>query len=499
MKRIYLLLFATTSTVFAFTQETDGDELFNDNILHEIRFENADTNVFIDTKDYQQLNMYIDNNLIENVGFKRKGNISGYSTTNKYGIKIKTNKYVSGTEYDGAKEFTLHMNFQDPSMLREKLTYDLCNDLGLYSLRTAFAKVYINDVYWGVYTLVEGKDEMYKQLFDNRGMDAIESLDFGNMCYVSNDPSEYDYDNNGGWPRYQLEGGDGVTAWPMFADMIDDVNNTSDVDYLNVAGESLNLEDFFRYQAANVYLMNMDSYIGFQGNQIYVYDTLEKIWQVTPWDFNASFGLWDTNNEDPASYSMIPNTISNGCVASKMNDIPELKTYYLDGMCELHNALSDTTTYFSRIDFFKNLIKDAVYDDSRKVISDQDFDDATEYGTLSLFGEDIPSLKRFINLRNDVISAGFVTESYSCDPTLTITEDEMIEISIFPNPVVSNLNIVGLQKDASMKVFNLTGQQVLEVGVSQNVLDVSSLDKGIYFLKIYSRGNGLTTKRFLKQ
>ena len=86
-------------------------------------------------------------------------------------------------DYDGIKEFTLHMNFQDPTMLREKLTYDICEEMGLFSLRTAFAKVYINNVYWGLYTLVEGKDEMYKHQFGNRSSDAIESLDFGDMCY----------------------------------------------------------------------------------------------------------------------------------------------------------------------------------------------------------------------------------------------------------------------------------------------------------------------------
>ncbi|PJA09985.1 MAG: hypothetical protein COX70_00205 [Flavobacteriales bacterium CG_4_10_14_0_2_um_filter_32_8] len=42
------------------------------------------------------------------------------------------------------------MNFEDPTLMREKLTYDICNEMGLFSLRTAFTKVYINNVYWGV-------------------------------------------------------------------------------------------------------------------------------------------------------------------------------------------------------------------------------------------------------------------------------------------------------------------------------------------------------------
>ncbi len=41
------------------------------------------------------------------------------------------------------------------------MTYDICFEMVLLSLRTAFTKVYINNVYWGG-KIVEGKDEMYK-------------------------------------------------------------------------------------------------------------------------------------------------------------------------------------------------------------------------------------------------------------------------------------------------------------------------------------------------
>ncbi len=40
------------------------------------------------------LKMFIDGNLVDSVGCKRKGNISKYVSTNKFGIK--TNKYVTG-------------------------------------------------------------------------------------------------------------------------------------------------------------------------------------------------------------------------------------------------------------------------------------------------------------------------------------------------------------------------------------------------------------------
>ena len=277
MNKLILIFTLALATLTTSAQNLDGENLFDDSFLHEIRFELTDTNHFITTKEYQQVKMILDDSLVDSIGFKRKGNISGYLDPNKLAIKIKTNKYVDGKEYDDLKEFTLHMNFQDPTMMREKLTYDICKEMDLFSLRTAFAKVFINDKYWGIYTIVEGKDEMYKQVFDNRDMDAIESLDFGKMCYISENSNEYDSDNNGGIPTYKHENGDPLTAWPRFAKMIDKANNTSINQYLDTVSKYLNLKDFFKYQAINVYLMNMDSYISFRGNQIYVYNEIPKI------------------------------------------------------------------------------------------------------------------------------------------------------------------------------------------------------------------------------
>ena len=209
-------------------------------------------------------------------------------------------------------------------------------------------RVYINDQYWGLYTVVEGKDEMFKHRFDHRDADAIESLDFGNMCFLGTDPDLYNEDKTG-FPYYVLENGNEGTAFPLFADMIDKANNTSSDNYMDVVPNYLNLEDFIKYQAANVYLLNFDSYLKFYGNQIYMFDTTNQIWQVIPWDFNASLGLW--GDEAANNYPMIPPQISNGCIASKIKDVPELNLSYLDAMCELSQTICDTTAIFNRIDF----------------------------------------------------------------------------------------------------------------------------------------------------
>lgn len=498
MKKVLFLLVFSGMAWGTFAQ-TDGAQLFDDSFLHEIRFESADTMHFIQTKSYQQLRMVVDGQALDSVGFKRKGNISAYTNPNKFAIKIKTNKYVKGREYDGIKEFTLHMNYQDPSMMREKLTYDICAAMGLYSLRTAFAKVYINNEYWGLYTLVEGKDEMYKQVFSDRDMDAIESLDIGNMCFISNTPSDYDVDNNGGIPTYKFENGNENTAWPRFAQMIDKANNTADNVYLDTVSKYLNLRDFFRYQAINTWLMNMDSYIGFQGNQIYVYDVNTQRWEVTPWDFNASFGLWDTNNTTPSSFPMLPDAITTGCIASKLNSIPTLKNYYLEAMCTLNQTVGDTTAFFAKIDQWKAQIQQAVYTDTRKHISNADFDRATSYGFHPLFGDNQPALKTFIAQRLAVIKQGLSNENYTCAPVATHSKTELSGLRIFPNPTADILQIQFEQApDAPYEVtlFNTLGQRLQQ---HQNTpqLSLATLTRGWYLVTV-TQGKQQYTVRIFK-
>ncbi len=506
MRNLILIILITCA--FVINAQVPGNSIFDDSFLHEIRFENADTNNWINTKNYQMLNIVVDGNPVDSVGMKRKGNISKYPSTNKYAIKVKTNKYVLGKYYDGIKEFTLHMNYQDPTMLREKLTYDICEEIGLYSLRTAFAKVYINNVYWGLYTIVEGKDEMYKHKFGNRSSDAIESLDFGDMCYHGTNISEYDVDDPGNfWPRYEFSNGDPNTAWPSFINMLDKANNTINSEYLDTIPKYLNIEDFFKYQAINVYLMNFDSYISLRGNQIYVFDTLNKKWQVTPWDFNASFGLWETNNYHVTSYPMIPNSISNGCMADKLNTFPQLKNYYLDAMCELASIVCDTTTMFNKINQWKSQIQQAVYTDNRKVANNTDFDNGLEYGYHNVYGlTNVPALKTLISERYNLITQALNNEGHNCSVAVKEISEPFNNVTIFPIPVKGLLTInLDLKEEthSTIVISDILGNTISVIsnnkklsGNNQFFWSTDGVANGIYFIRIKT-GKSIQVKKFI--
>ena len=72
------------------------------------------------------------------------------------------------------------------------------------------------------------------------------------------------------------------------------------------------------------------------------------------------------------------------------------------------------------------------------------------------------------------------------------------QITLYPNPVVSELHISGFDnKGGSVSIFNMVGKEVLHMPYS-NVVGVRELPRGNYTLKI-TNGNTVLSKTFVKQ
>lgn len=488
---IFIAVFITNTSLFA-----QGGNLFNDNILHEIYFENADTSL-IGSGNYQMVKIIFDGTVVDSVGIKDKGNISAGVPNLKLPLKIKTNQYVQGKKLDGIKEFNLHNNYDDPTMMREKLSYEICAQLGLHTLRTAYAKVFINGKYWGLYTIVESKDELYKRDFDNRDADVVESLDFGNMCFIGTNPDDYNYEIHQFMPNYIADNGNPVTAFERFAKMIDKANNTASNIYMDTVSKYLNLNDWFYYQAANVYMMNFDSYIGFLGNQVYMFDTIGKRFEVIPWDFNASLNLWNDGipQQTASAFSIFPNEITGGCIASEMNTVPQLKTIYLDALCRISGDICYEPEILQRIDFLKNQIQQAVYSDWRKTFTNNQFDLATGYGTITANGHTYECLKTFFVNRNNFVLQSLSDEGFYC---MESTDDRITsnQINLYPNPAQQYFTIETELPDFNeILITEITGKIILSEEWkegNQKTIQISDWSNGTYFVRLSNSEQSIT-------
>jgi hypothetical protein len=82
---------------------------------------------------------------------------------------------------------------------------------------------------------------------------------------------------------------------------------------------------------------------------------------------------------------------------------------------------------------------------------------------------------------NAAAQSPFPTGTYS--ETASIIKFDNAEVSVYPNPVHSNLNFIGLSEAVQASVYDMTGRLYFQKEVT-NTLDVSSLKAGIYMVKI---------------
>ena len=74
-------------------------------------------------------------------------------------------------------------------------------------------------------------------------------------------------------------------------------------------------------------------------------------------------------------------------------------------------------------------------------------------------------------------------------------KDETIIFSIYPNPVIDELRISGLQTGEVISVYDLSGRVLLEQKTTGAVerMKTTQLNAGVYFIRV-----GNSTKRFSK-
>ena len=94
------------------------------------------------------------------------------------------------------------------------------------------------------------------------------------------------------------------------------------------------------------------------------------------------------------------------------------------------------------------------------------------------------------------------TVNYIASTTSVDDTDKSI-FSIYPNPAGNFINIShsGYSSNLNVRIFNLTGQKMLEQRFSGNDLsiDISSLSPGVYLISLENETDGKIIKRFMKQ
>ena len=211
-----------------------GESFFDKDTLHTVKIYFTQCNYFDSLKMYKQIgdslrnnkylqaNIMVDGKMIHASGIRYKGESSyDFYPGVKKSFRIKFDKFKKKQDYNGLFEINLTNNFKDPSMMREKIYLDLLRKNGLPAPRSAYAKVYINDKFWGFYLVTENIDDVFlERTFNESKGNLYQGEPLANFVdYGSRQDSYYN--------KYVLKTNTKRNDWSDLVRFIQLINDTS--------------------------------------------------------------------------------------------------------------------------------------------------------------------------------------------------------------------------------------------------------------------------------
>lgn len=517
MLRPSFFTLAVLFVVSSVNAQIDGDNIFGQDQVISVNIDFPDANFWnilvanyeADNNDYLAGHLTLTDATgtynIDSVGIRLKGNSSYNHPGNKKSFKIDFNEFVSGQNYDGLKKLNFSNAFKDPTCMREKVFFDVCQAAGVAAPRTSFANVSYNGIPWGFYTIVEQIDDQFLdwRILDDDGnlFKAGDNFSAGpggggtpaDLVYYGAAQSSYE-------ERYELNSNEDINDWSDLIDFIDFINNATDAEFQVGIASRIEWTEFLRSMALDNLFSNLDSYIGSARNYYVYHNTSTGKWEWVKWDANEAFGSYANGVNNITSLALDYHSADRPLVDRIFND-DVLYEMYLAEVCFLTENLFNSATMNARIDEIKTLIQASVYADDNKMYTDANFNTNIESNITSGGG---PGGGTTYGLKSFVTSkSNYVAGVLDCSVFTGIEDAEKEQFSFYPNPASDEVYL-DLQGKSSLgaAIIDLQGRVIQHYSateLSRNVLDVSSLNSGIYLLQIqWKDQNSLAQKLIIE-
>ncbi len=423
----------------------------------------------------------IDGIALDSVGVRLKGNASYNHPGMKKPIRLEFDEYIGSQNYDALTSLHLNNSAYDPTMLREKLLLDVMRNHGVPAPRCAFALVYYNGVYIGLYNMIEHIDKKFLRanFNDDRG-NLFKGDPNGTLQY--NGSSEQNY-----YGSYELKTNETQNDWSDLVNLIDIIENSSD-NFPTAIRQVMDVDVFLWYLAANNVFGNLDSYVHNPHNYYLYHDSISNKFEWIAWDVGLGFGVFPTFL-GPSSIEMdvfnLPNNGERVPLTAKLFQYPEFKQIYLDAMCTLLNTDFNSTILFPKIDSLANTIRLWVYaeDEANRMYTTEQFEGNLGYSSYSAWIlAEIPGLKQFVNQRRGFLAKQLCFLGWSCAAGTFATPISEESIHISPNPASGIVTIRFESPDPKTAVYYRITDALGRVVFQENVLiDMSTYSKQIDF------------------
>jgi len=362
------------------------------------------------TGDYLMADSVVINGVnLDSAGIKFKGSSSYDTSFAKNPLHIKLDAYKENM-YGTYSEIKLSNGYQDPSMIREVLSYALLKNY-MHCSKANFAQVYINNRYIGLYSNAEDISKEFcathfQSLSTNTFVKCNPELTPGpyvksNLKYISSFIADYN-------DFYQLQSDYGWYDLVQLCDMV--TNQPAQVH------SYIDMDRVIWMLAFDNLCINLDSYMGVFAQNYYLFRDNNHIFNPVIWDLNMCFGGFPFAGSSNSSMAAL--TIANMKVFPidfhgtdpywpLINIVAQNETYrkkYIAHMRTLINEMFAGGYYLSLAGQLQTLIDTALYADTNKFFSYAQFQSGL-ISDVSIGNYSVPGINNLMTDRINYLQA----------------------------------------------------------------------------------------------
>jgi spore coat protein CotH len=319
---------------------------------------------------YVHADIELDGKAYKDVAVRYKGNGTFMESrgSDKRSMKIDFNKFVKGQKVGGISTLNFHNNTTDPSWMNEPLSYKFFRDAGVPAPRTSYVKVYAtvpgkwDNKYLGLYSIVENVDDHFAEAnFGSKKGAIFKPVTPALFSYMGPAWSKYNqtYD-----PKDDLK----VEEAQRVIDFSKLVTEGTDAEFEARAADFLDLENFSRYMAALVCLVDLDGILG-PGQNFYLrLDPKSNKFQFIPWDMDHSFGQFGMRGtqEERENLSISHPWQGENRFLERVYKLEGFRKLYQARLEEFSKSLFAPDRIAAQVEQVKATIKDSVAQESPK-------------------------------------------------------------------------------------------------------------------------------------
>lgn len=238
---------------------------------------------------------------VENVGFRLRGNTSRLAA--KKSFKVSFNTFSAGAKWNGLEKLNLNGEHNDPSIMRSKLGWEMAQQAGLIAPYVSYTRLYVNEIYAGLYINVEHYDEQFlESRFGSDAGNLYKCHYPANLDFISNNPDDYKQAPWGGPRTYELKTNTEADDYSGLAHFIDVLNNTSSNALACELEKVFDVQKYLRALAFELVIGHWDGYV-FNNNNFYLYQRpSDGKFEFIQYDIDNTAGIdwfgndWTTQN-----------------------------------------------------------------------------------------------------------------------------------------------------------------------------------------------------------